>query len=148
MVKLPPPVWAILYLIAAAAASSLHAWKTGIDLTFVPAGVLAISMGVATMAWALLLFWREGTEINPTSAQNKKLVARGPFRLTRNPMYLGLTLVSLGIAFCVGSFPMFAVPPLVFATANFIHIPFEEEKMRRQFGAAYDEYVRRVPRWL
>ena len=36
----------------------------------------------------------------------------------------------------------------VFTTTNFVHIPFEEAKMRRQFGAAYDGYVARVGRWL
>jgi protein-S-isoprenylcysteine O-methyltransferase Ste14 len=41
-----------------------------------------------------------------------------------------------------------AVPVLVFATTNWVHIPFEEAKMRRQFGAAYDEYTRRTRRWL
>ena len=49
-------------------------------------------------------------------------------------MYLGLVLATLGIAFSVGSPPMFAVPLLVFATANWAHIPFEEAKMRSQFG--------------
>ena len=38
--------------------------------------------------------------------------------------------------------------PPVFTTTNFVHIPFEEAKMRRQFGAAYDGYVARVGRWL
>jgi protein-S-isoprenylcysteine O-methyltransferase Ste14 len=43
---------------------------------------------------------------------------------------------------------MFVVPLAVFATANLIHIPFEEAKMRRQFGATYDGYFGRVGRWL
>jgi protein-S-isoprenylcysteine O-methyltransferase Ste14 len=114
----------------------------------VPLGIALIVAGVGSAFWAAMLFRSEGTEIDPTSESNKVLVVRGPFRITRNPMYLGLVLASLGIAFCVGSLPMFAVPLLVFATANFVHIPFEEAKMRRQFGAAYDDYTRRTPRWL
>jgi protein-S-isoprenylcysteine O-methyltransferase Ste14 len=43
---------------------------------------------------------------------------------------------------------MFIAPIAVFATANWVHIPFEEDKMRRQFGATYDGYVRRVRRWV
>jgi protein-S-isoprenylcysteine O-methyltransferase Ste14 len=39
-------------------------------------------------------------------------------------------------------------PIAVFATANFVHIPYEEAKMRRQYGAAYDDYVRGVRRWV
>jgi len=42
---------------------------------------------------------------------------------------------------------MLAAPPLVFLTANFVHIPFEEAKLRRQFGEAFDAYARRVRRW-
>jgi len=63
-------------------------------------------------------------------------------------MYVGLVVTSLGIAVIVGSLPMFLVPVLVFATANWGHIPFEEAKMRRQFGAAYDAYTGKVRRWL
>jgi protein-S-isoprenylcysteine O-methyltransferase Ste14 len=44
--------------------------------------------------------------------------------------------------------PMFAVPILAFATANWVHIPFEEAKMRRQFGSAYDSYTASVRRWI
>jgi protein-S-isoprenylcysteine O-methyltransferase Ste14 len=43
---------------------------------------------------------------------------------------------------------MFAVPVLAFATANWVHIPFEEAKMRRQFGSAYDSYTAKVRRWI
>jgi protein-S-isoprenylcysteine O-methyltransferase Ste14 len=52
-------------------------------------------------------------------------------------------------AFRSGSdFPMFGAPVALFATANWVHIPFEEAKMRRQFGAAYDNYVARMRRWI
>ena len=98
--------------------------------------------------WAFALFRREDTEINPTSPANRKLVTCGPYQFTRNPMYLGLVALSLGIAVWIGSWPMFMAPFAVFATVNWVHIPFEEAKMRRQFGAAYDDYVARVRRWV
>ena len=63
-------------------------------------------------------------------------------------MYLGLVALSLGIAVWIGSWPMFMAPFAVFATVNWVHIPFEEAKMRRQFGAAYDDYVAWVRRWV
>ena len=63
-------------------------------------------------------------------------------------MYLGLVVLTLGIAVWAGTWPMMIVPFAVFATANWVHIPFEEAKMRRQFGASYDDYVSRVSRWL
>lgn len=148
MLRLPPPAWAVLYLIIAGAVSWFYPWRALLDLRIVWLGVVLGALGAAISAWAFSLFRREGTEIDPTSETNKSLVVRGPFRLTRNPMYLGLVISTLGIAFWVGSLPMFAVPSLVFATANWAHIPFEEAKMRRQFGAAFDRYMRQVRRWI
>src|SRR6185436_3901255 len=136
------------YLVIAGIASYFYPWKAKVDLTVIPLGVALILIGLAIAFWAVGLFRREGTEINPTSETNKKLVVTGPFRFTRNPMYLALVLFSLGIAFCVGSLPMFVVPLAVFATANFVHIPFEEAKMRRQFGPSFDDYSRRTRRWI
>jgi protein-S-isoprenylcysteine O-methyltransferase Ste14 len=63
-------------------------------------------------------------------------------------MYLGLVILTLGIAFWAGWLPMFVAPLLVLATANWAHIPFEEAKMRRQFGPAFDQYMRQVRRWI
>ena len=111
-------------------------------------GIVLAALGLAISFWAFSLFRREGTQINPTSETNNILVVRGPFRITRNPMYLGLVMLTFGIAFWVGSLPMFAVPFVVFATANWVHIPSEEAKMRRQFGAAFDNYTNQVRRWI
>jgi protein-S-isoprenylcysteine O-methyltransferase Ste14 len=148
MVKLPPPVWALIYVVIAVAISWLLDWPRmpgfplqllGIALTIIP-WILPV--------WAIALFFREGTEVSPTSEANRKLVTGGPYRFTRNPMYLGLVLVTLGVAIWIGAWPMFLAPIAVFCTANWIHIPFEEAKMRRQFGTAYDDYVRQVRRWV
>jgi len=138
----------LIFLILAGAASFAYPWKSIVDLTIIPLGVGLIAVGLVLAVSAVSLFRREGTEINPTSEANKKLLVAGPFRYTRNPMYLALVLLSLGVAFCAGSLPMFAVPLLVFALTNSVHIPFEEEKMRRQFGTAFDDYTRRTRRWI
>jgi protein-S-isoprenylcysteine O-methyltransferase Ste14 len=148
MLKLIPPVWAAIYLALAGAASAIFPWRAIVDLRILWFGAVLIAAGAAFAISAALLFRAEQTEINPMSETNRRLVIRGPYRLTRNPMYLGLVLATLGIAFCVGSLPMFAVPLLVFATTNQVHIPFEEAKMRRQFGAAYDRYTRETRRWV
>ena len=99
--------------------------------------------------WAFRLFraWRTRRSTRlPTT--NRALVVRGPFRLTRNPMYLGLVIAAVGMAILVGVWPMLAAPVAVFFTANFVHIPFEEAKMRRQFGGDFDAYAGRVRRWV
>jgi protein-S-isoprenylcysteine O-methyltransferase Ste14 len=148
MVRLPPPIWTAIYLLVAA----LLGWLLGEPklpgLPLVPLGAALFAIAWIPALWAFILFRREGTEVDPTSPVNRKLVIGGPYRLTRNPMYLSLIILCLGIAIWVGSWP-FLIPPIaVFATANWVHIPFEEAKMRRQFGVTYDEYVRRVRRWV
>jgi protein-S-isoprenylcysteine O-methyltransferase Ste14 len=148
MLKFPPPFWVLLYLGIARLVSWLFPWRALIDLRIVWLGVALVALGIGLSVWAFVLFRRDGTEINPTSATNTSLVVRGPYRFSRNPMYLGLVIITIGVAFWVGLLPMFVVPFLAFATPNSVHIPFEEAKMRRQFGAAYDEYTRRVRRWI
>ena len=148
MVKLPPPIWTVLFVLAGAAVSWLAGWPQIPWLHRPPLGIALVVLGFVPPLWAFGLFRREGTELNPTSATNSKLVTAGPFRFTRNPMYLGLVVISLGIAVWVGAWPMFLAPLASFATSNWVHIPFEEAKMRRQFGDAFDGYVGRVRRWI
>jgi protein-S-isoprenylcysteine O-methyltransferase Ste14 len=146
--KLPPPVWALIYALVATAISYLVGWPRVPGLPLVPLAVVVVVVGMALPVTAVAVFRREGTEINPTSTTNRKLVTFGPFRFTRNPMYLGLVIVTLGIGLWVGAWPMFLAPIATFATANWVHIPFEEAKMRRQFGDAFDAYVHNVRRWI
>ena len=148
MLKLPPPVWALAYVLIAAAISSFLGWPMVPGLPLVPLAVALIIFGLALIFTPVVVFRREGTEINPTSATNRRLVIFGPYRITRNPMYLGMVIVTVGIAFYVGAWPMFLAPIATFATANWAHIPFEEAKMRRQFGESFDAYTRNVRRWV
>jgi protein-S-isoprenylcysteine O-methyltransferase Ste14 len=148
MLKLPPPAWALAYTLIAVLASYLIGWPRVPGLPLVWLGVVLVVLGIGFSVTAAMLFRREGTEINPTSPANRKLVTSGPFTLTRNPMYLGLVLLTLGIAIWVGAWPLVLAPIAVFATANWVHIPFEEDKMRRQFGAAFDAYASKTRRWI
>jgi hypothetical protein len=117
-------------------------------LPLAPLGISLVAISWILPVWAIVLFRREGTEVEPTSPSNRKLITSGPYQFTRNPMYLGLVILTLGIAIWVGAWPMFAAPVALFATANWVHIPFQEAKMRRQFGAAYDDYVASVRCWI
>jgi protein-S-isoprenylcysteine O-methyltransferase Ste14 len=148
MLKLAPPVWTLVYVLFAAVISWSLGWPKFPGLPLVPLGIALVAVAWILPVWAIVLFRREGTEVNPTSPVNRTLVTVGPYQLTRNPMYLGLVILTLGIAVWVGAWPMLIAPFAVFATANWVHIPFEEAKMRRQFGATYNDYVERVRRWV
>ena len=148
MLKVPPPIGALVYVLIGLAISWSVGWPKLLGPKFAPLGIALVAVAWIPPVWAIVLFRREGTEVNPTSSTNRKLLTDGPYRFTRNPMYLGLVIVTLGIAVWVGAWPMFIAPIAVFATVNWVHIPFEEDKMRRQFGATYDDYVSRVRRWV
>ena len=148
MLKLPPPVWALIFLILTGAVSYFTGWSVSPYVHSLAVGIVLIIVSPIAPFWAVVLFRREHTQLNPTSEINAKLVTSGPFRLTRNPMYLGLVILSLGVAVATGALAMFAAPLLIFATANWVHIPFEEAKMRRQFGSPFDDYLRKVRRWV
>jgi protein-S-isoprenylcysteine O-methyltransferase Ste14 len=146
--RIAPPVWALFYTLIAwgiSAAASL------LPLASLPQPVLGwvlIIAGVVVATSGAVTFRRAKTQVRPDSETNARLITHGPFRYTRNPMYLGLTFVTLGIAFLVGTLPFFAVPLLVLITNNSITIPYEEAKMERQFGEAFHAYKQKTRRWL
>ena len=148
MFKVPPAVWALVYVLLALAISWELDWPKMPGFPLPLLGIVLVIVPWILPIWAIIMFRRADTEINPTSPTNRELITLGPYRFTRNPMYLGLVIVTLGIAVWVGAWPMFLAPIAIFVTANWVHIPHEEAKMGRQFGATYDGYVGRVRRWV
>jgi protein-S-isoprenylcysteine O-methyltransferase Ste14 len=146
IVRIPTPAW-LLGLIIVALLVDL-ALEPPTIAAHRPAGVAVIIAGVALSVWAALTFRRERAEIVPSSETHSTLVASGPFRFSRNPMYLGALGVGVGAALLAGTWPMWLVPAVLFMLQNFAIIPFEERSMERTFGDAYRDYRSRVRRWL
>lgn len=78
----------------------------------------------------------------------KELVVAGFYRFVRNPMYLGVLLVLIGHFLWFGYWLLLAYAALAFTATHLFVLLYEEPTLTRKFGAAYDDYVRRVPRWL
>jgi protein-S-isoprenylcysteine O-methyltransferase Ste14 len=76
------------------------------------------------------------------------LVTSGPFRYSRNPMYLGMLIWLTGLAVLLGSLISFFFPLLIFILANFLLIPPEEKKLQETFGEQFISYRQQVRRWL
>jgi protein-S-isoprenylcysteine O-methyltransferase Ste14 len=110
-------------------------------------GWLPIAAAVTWMVDSLLRFRRLGTGIRPFTAATT-LVAEGAFRWTRNPMYLGMVVVAFGMAICQGTAASFLVPPLLWLVLDRRFVAREERFLRASLGPAYDDYCRRVRRWL
>lgn len=77
-----------------------------------------------------------------------KLLTTGPYKYTRNPMYLGATIFLLGISVFLGSLISFIAPILFFLIINIFFIPFEERWLQELFGKDYLQYMKKVRRWI
>ena len=146
IVRIPTPVW-LLGLIIVALLVDL-AFELPAVVAHGPAGAALIIAGVVLSVWAALTFRRQRAEIVPSAETHSTLVASGPFRFSRNPMYLGALAVGVGVALLAGAWPMWLVPAALFLLQNFVIIPFEERSMERTFGDAYRDYRSRVRRWI
>jgi protein-S-isoprenylcysteine O-methyltransferase Ste14 len=78
----------------------------------------------------------------------KTLVVRGPYRLTRNPLYVGVVSVLFGEALMVRSLTLTEYAAAVFLAFYAFVLVYEEPVLRDKFGAAYAEYCAKVPRWI
>jgi protein-S-isoprenylcysteine O-methyltransferase Ste14 len=111
------------------------------------AGFVFMALGFALAAWAALLFRLARTGIRPFRPATA-LVTHGPYRLTRNPMYLGMTGILLGAAILLGSLTPFIVIPAFMALIAERFVSREEEMLEQTFGRPYADYKARVRRWL
>ena len=110
-------------------------------------GVAEIAIALGLFAWAISTFRRLQTPVIPIRPA-RALAEEGPFKLTRNPMYLGFTVLYLGIALVANAFwPLVFLPEAIALTYLFA-IRLEEAYLTREFGDAYREYCSRVRRWL
>ncbi len=151
-VRLPPrfrPPFVALSLVLLAWAVD---WATGapriVPWPWAWLGVLLIAAGIALANWAIKIFVRLGTTHDVREAPTR-LVLEGPYRFTRNPMYTGITVILLGIGLLAGSWPFLLLPAIGFpAVVTLFFIRREERIMEQAFGPEYDDFRRRVRRWL
>jgi len=147
-VRFPPP---FLFLIPLAIGIALTLWVFPtplIAVTFAWAlACLPLLFWLALAVSALLAFRRARTSINPT-VPTTALVTHGPYRVSRNPMYLSLLLLYLALAIGFQSFWALLLLPLAFWAVEFRVIRLEERYLEQKFGADYARYKERVRRWL
>jgi protein-S-isoprenylcysteine O-methyltransferase Ste14 len=109
--------------------------------------LVALAGGLVLMGWGLVTFRRARTPIIPVRSA-RLVVMSGPFRFTRNPMYLGLATAYFGLALVVNQAWPIVLLPLVLIGLTVLVIEREERHLARLFGAEYDAYRARVRRWL
>ena len=142
----PPVIW----LLCAGAAVGLGVLFPEPRLLPTPwnwLGAVLIVAAAGLIAWALRTFQSRHTTKVPHETPSA-LVTEGPYRFTRNPMYLGLATALVGIAMIVGRAAAFAGPAILVLAIDLAFIRREERVLERLFGREYLDYKARVRRWI
>ena len=113
----------------------------------VHAGVILSILGFCIMLRAWWLFRAAQTAICPTAATTS-LITDDIYRVTRNPMYLGIVLMLLGLAVSTGGVLFYAAAVCFVAIVDHVFCRYEELQLQQQFGASFSRYARTVRRWL
>lgn len=146
-VRLPPP---LLYLAVLAAGLLLHRLAPVHPLPRVialPLALLCLVGWLVISVWAIGYFRRARTTILPMKPTTA-LITGGPFRYSRNPLYVGMALLYLAVSLWVNAlWPLVLFPVAVMLIQRLV-IAREERYLAARFGEAYREYCGRVPRWL
>lgn len=145
--RIIPPVYFLVALLLMAGFHVASPVRRVIQFPYRYGGLLFVLGGILLVLWAARLFGQAGTTIKPFQ-EASALVVVGPYRLTRNPMYVGMVGVLVGVAVVLGSLSPWIIIPLFVALIDVRFIRAEEAALERMFGARYRTYKTRVRRWV
>jgi protein-S-isoprenylcysteine O-methyltransferase Ste14 len=146
-VRIPPP---LIYVAVFVTGLVLERFFPVLVLPKIPSrvvAVLCITLGVTMAVWSVGLFRRERTSFVPIKPTTT-LVIYGPYHFTRNPMYLGLVCVYVGLALWFGVFWALILVPVVMVLLQQYVIIREEQYLEQKFGDEYLRYKAGVRRWI
>ncbi|MCB1865225.1 MAG: isoprenylcysteine carboxylmethyltransferase family protein [Chromatiales bacterium] len=150
--RMVPPAWLALFAASAYVLNRLLpmplAWQMFLAQWPLHEAAVVLWIGAGTLvAWAAGLFLRAGTTIHP-HGESDALVVSGPYRFTRNPMYVAMTAALTGWALWLATPMALPLIPAFMWVLTRRHIRFEEQRLTERFGAAYRDYRSQVRRWL
>jgi len=146
-VWIPPPLVYILPLLLARLVQNVIPLPLlPLGIVLIPAGFLFVG-GSILCAWSIGLFRRSKTSLVPVKP-TATLVLRGPYQVTRNPMYLGLLCLYLAAALWLTMVWALVLVPLVIGIVQRLVIEKEERYLEQQFGEPYRQYKAQVRRWI
>jgi protein-S-isoprenylcysteine O-methyltransferase Ste14 len=105
-------------------------------------------LGGMILLWSFWNFLAQGRGTPAPIDPPKELVAVGFYRYVRNPMYVGILAMIIGYFLWFGYWNLLIYAMIVFLAFNTFVIFYEEPTLKRKFGGAYEEYRKRVPRWI
>ncbi len=147
MKKLLPPTHFVSYLVISIALHYVLPITQIITTPYNYAGIALIIFGLAINIWTDQLFKKSKTTVKPDENPST-IVTAGPFRFSRNPMYLGMLMALAGVSVIQGSLASFTGPLLFVIAMEKKFIPVEEKNMKEAFGEKFEAYRKRVRRWI
>ena len=145
--KIKPPYIAFLLLFLSWLADYFFPQFKFISGNYKNIGIFVFLIGISLLLWSFYTFKKNKTPIIP-GQKPTFMVAQGPYKFTRNPMYLGVIIALFGAAIYIGNLLSLLSPIIFFIIMNFVFIPFEEKLMEKIFKKQYINYKRKVRRWL
>ncbi len=147
-VRIPPPLIVLVILLAGLGVDFVV--KTGFGMSawwLQLLGIGLVVLGLALNLWCAVLYRKAKTNILPNTADSN-LIETGPFGFSRNPIYLGMLIVFVGISLIINAPLALLGAPLVWFALRFYVIAREEAYLVGRFGDAYIAYQSRVRRWI
>src|SRR3989344_4970557 len=146
-IKLMPPMIFYGFILLSIVLNLFLPIKKLIVQPFNYLGIVLILFGLLIDVWAWMLFRKRKTTLNPYK-KPLKLVNNGLFKISRNPMYLGMDLILWGLSIFLGSLITFIFPVLFVILIERLFIKFEEENLEKKFDKKYIGYKKKVRRWI
>ena len=147
MAKVLPPIYFLAAVALTLAMHFLVPLAVPIPFAWRFVGFLPIATGVVLNIAADRQFKRLSTTVKPLQ-RSSTLATDGVFRWSRNPMYLGMVLIVAGIALLEGSIGPWTVVAALAIVLDRVFVVPEEKMLKETFGDAFEQYCRRVRRWL
>lgn len=148
-VRVPPP---LVFLGCVAGGVLLHAYLEPLDPGLalglrIPVTAVAACLGLLLMGGAIGLFRRTGQDPKPW-ASTPEIISTGVYRVTRNPMYVGMALIQLALGVGLANWWIVVLVPVALVTVYLTAIRQEESYLERKFGDEYTRYKAAVRRWI
>lgn len=105
-------------------------------------------IGLATLVWCFYDFVQKGKGTPAPNDPPKELVVSGLYQYVRNPMYVGVFLINLGYFVWFGYWNLLLYLALYFVVVHSFVTLYEEPHLKKTFGASYEEYMKKTPRWI
>ena len=146
-VKIHPPVLLFIHVFAAFLLNKLFPLPLAFPIGLVWAGYFLVLLGIGLAFSAANRFMQVHTTLDPHGSVSK-IVTSGPYRFSRNPIYLGFVWLLIGFPFIFRTFWGLILSPLFIVLMNKLVIEHEEAYLEKKFGTTYIGYKSRVRRWL